>query len=118
MQVAAIEPSQLRDGNRFIRHVSNRHGSRCIQKSIVARSEKLRVEKVKFMPYEIDKLPKCQVFDEELECALCGYRSKVRVELAAHLKAWCKEQQPRSNSMPLLSTGAHPLDAIVKFVFI
>lgn len=60
---------------------------------LMTRASKLKSNKRKFKPTEIDKLPTRQVFQEELECELCGYKNKVRSNLIRHFKTGCDAQQ-------------------------
>lgn len=40
----------------------------------------------KYHPTEIDKLPRSAIFSQDLECALCSYKSKVRTNLVRHFQ--------------------------------
>lgn len=71
------------------------------QKKLVARADNLNKSQLKFLPTEIDKLPKSQIFNEDLECAVCGFRNRVKSNLIRHFENGCNEQQAHSLANPV-----------------
>lgn len=61
----------------------------------------------KFLPIEIESLPKNQIFREKLECGLCGFSTKVRQNLVQHFKYGCNEPQPQIPIVAVNRTGSN-----------
>lgn len=66
------------------------------KKRLMKRASNLKANQRKFLPTEIESLPKKQVFPEKLECGLCGFSDKVRQNLVRHFQNGCNEQHPHA----------------------
>lgn len=79
---------------------------------LIKRAGNMMETKKKFYPHEYELLPKRQIFSEDVECALCSYRNKVRQNMVRHLKSGCSEQQAQApvNPVPCLNTGERHFD--------
>lgn len=79
-------------------------------KRLMARAENLNKSQRKFLPTQIDKLPKSQIFCEDLECALCGFRSRVRSNLIRHFNNGCNKQQAHAPVNPVNQSNERHFD--------
>lgn len=68
------------------------------KKRLLKRASNLKANQRKFHPYEIELLPKSQIFQDVLECALCGFRDKTRQNLVRHFKIGCNVHVQQSQA--------------------
>lgn len=81
-------------------------------KRIMTCASILKAEQRKFLPSQVDSLPKNQIFQLELECAVCGFGTKVRQNLIRHFTfEGCSKQQAQAAPInPVNDTGERHFD--------
>ncbi|XP_046589049.1 uncharacterized protein LOC107227843 isoform X2 [Neodiprion lecontei] len=75
------------------------------------------VEKLSFNPDEIESLPRQAIYNREVMCAVCPYRTKVRTNMIRHLQLHAKDESvPESgpvNPVPCLDKKERMFDKMV-----
>ncbi|XP_026670215.1 uncharacterized protein LOC108625488 isoform X2 [Ceratina calcarata] len=74
-------------------------------------------EKLTFSPDEIDVLPRQAIYNREVQCAVCPYTTKVRMNIIRHLQLHAKDESvPESgpvNPVPCLDKKERMFDKMV-----
>ncbi|XP_046733857.1 uncharacterized protein LOC124404071 isoform X2 [Diprion similis] len=75
------------------------------------------VEKLSFSPDEIESLPRQAIYNREVMCAVCPYKTKVRTNMIRHLQLHAKDESvPESgpvNPVPCLDKKERMFDKMV-----
>lgn len=75
------------------------------------------IEKFNFSPDEIDSLPRQAIYNREVQCAVCPYTTKVRMNIIRHLQMHAKDESvPESgpvNPVPCLDKKERMFDKMV-----
>lgn len=74
-------------------------------------------EKLSFNPDEIEQLPRQAIYNREVQCAVCPYRTKVRTNIVRHLQLHAKDETvPETgpvNPVPCLDKKEKMFDKMV-----
>lgn len=87
---------------------------------LIKRMQEMRSDKKSYLPDEVDLMPQANIYSDNIFCALCQYKTKVRLNMLRHL-ANCREDGTAAaaaandpvNPVPCLDTGEMHFDRMI-----